>query len=308
MYFGQLANRFNDCFHRQAYQEALDLLNNAADQLPNHAGKILVWQASCQALLGDAPGAIVTFQSALAAGYWYHEEALKYEPDFASLQDYPEFQRIIAECQQRREHDESTIKPELALFEPSTLRPWPLLITLHGNESHLADYAPHWRSAAAQGWLVAVPQSTQLSWAGGYFVWDDYDQALAEIQQLYADLTARYAIDPQRVIMAGYSMGGEVAQKIALTRALPVSGFIGVEGFVFDLDQLRPLIEAKQNPGLRSYLITGQYAQFFEPTRQIDDLLRAQGYASCRAEMDNEYHGFGSTFEAVLAQALAFVE
>lgn len=307
--FGRFNAQFMACYQKQAYQEALDLINDTLDQLPFHAGMIMAWKAGMQSLIGDQAGAIATLQAAMQLGHWYHEEALRQDPDFAALQEQPSFQAVTEECQRRTEHAEATTQPQLTFLEPppTTPHPWPLLITLHGNMSSANEYAPHWTYAAAQGWLVAVPQSSQLTWAGGYYVWDDYDRALTEIRQHYEAICHRYEIDSARVVLAGYSMGGEVAQKAALRGDMTVHGFIGVEGWVFDLEQLPPLLEAKRNPGLRSYLISGLHAEFLEPSRQIDELLRANGYASQREEMDNEYHGYGSTFEEILGRALGWV-
>jgi len=307
--FGQFSTQFMACYQKQAYQEALNLINSTIDHLPFHAGMIMAWKAGMLSLIGDRTGAVATLQAALQLGHWYHEEALRQDPDYAALQELPDFQAIVEECQRRREHDEAPPPPQLTFLEPppTTPHPYPLLITLHGNMSSASGYAPHWTYAAAQGWLVAVPQSSQIAWVGGYHVWDDYDRALAEIRQQYEGIRQRYEIDPARTVIAGYSMGGEVAQKAALCGDMAVQGFIGVEGWVFDLEQLLPLLEAKRNPGLRSYLITGQHAEFLEPSRQIDELLHAHGYASQREEMDNEYHGYGSTFDEILGRALAWV-
>lgn len=307
--FGRLSTQFLTCYQRGAFQEALDLINSTIDQLPSHTGIIMAWKAGMQSLTGDLLGAVATLQAAIHLGHWYHEEALRKDSDYASLQLLPDFQVLLEECERRRKHSEATTQPRLTVLEPppTTANSLPLLITLHGNMSSASEYAPLWSDTAKQGWLVAVPQSSQLTWAGGYYVWDDYERALAEIRQHYETLCHRYRVDPLRVVIAGFSMGGEVAQKIALHGEIAATGFIGIEGWVFDLAQLPPLLQAKRNPNLRSCLITGHHPEFLGPSRQIDEMLRANGYISHREEMDNEYHGYGSTFGEILERALTWV-
>jgi predicted esterase len=305
----QVTRQFEDFYHRKEYQEGIDLLNNSMRALPYHTGMMMAWKAALQSLNGDRDGAIATLQTALQNGNWYHDEALRQDPDYEALRDIPEFQAIINKCQKRREKDEATIQPQLTIIEPPPTfpRPWPLLIALHGNMSCADDFALRWTSVAAQGWLIAVPQSSQLSWAGGYYIWDDYDRALVEILQHYDDICRRYVIDPKTTVIAGYSMGGQTAQRIVLQADLPVHKFIGVEGWIFDLDQIPPLLEAKKNPDLRTYLLAGQSANYLEPSRRLYEMLKTHGYACEREEMDNAYHGYGSNFDQILGRALAWV-
>jgi predicted esterase len=202
----------------------------------------------------------------------------------------------------------ASVKPSRIVLEPKVQNgPMPLLIALHGNMSHAAGFAPHWLPAADEGWLVAVPQSTQFGWANTTGVWTDNDRALAEVQQHYQELVEQYAVDTNRVVLAGFSMGGQVAMKMALAGTIPALGFIGVEGWVFGVENIPPLLDNMINSGLRSHVITGGNPRFADEAKAVVDLLRVRGLACQLEETANLYHDVSPDFPAVLGRALVFI-
>ena len=68
-----------------------------------------------------------------------------------------------------------------------------------------------------------MPQSSQMFWAGGG-VWND--ESVSELEAYYQQLSAEHALDPRRVVLGGFSMGGEIALRAALTSAIPARGFV----------------------------------------------------------------------------------
>lgn len=114
---------------------------------------------------------------------------------------------------------------------------WPVFLNLHsgGNDSQLNDES--WAAAMLQhtvdGVLTVCPRSpvdTAESW---------YDPVSQEaLEQLLVDLRLRWTIDPDRIYLYGYSMGGwgafhlgpTLADRWAAVAASAGAGFVGATG------------------------------------------------------------------------------
>ena len=85
----------------------------------------------------------------------------------------------------------------------------------------------HWQSMQDSDWLVALPQSSQLSGRDVY-VWNDMTKAELEAKLHYLELKKTHQIEDYKNILAGFSKGAHVAIQAALQSWMPVAGFIAV--------------------------------------------------------------------------------
>lgn len=306
--FEELIYHYTNLYIEQKYQDVFDLVTAEMAKFPAHLGESICVQAAMLSRLGDCSGALEKLHEGLDAGYWYADRALVNDEDFIPLRDNPDFNAIVAECRERQQQAVATVKPSRIVLEPKTQNyPMPLLIALHGNFSHAAGFASHWQPAADQGWLVAVPQSTQFGWANSNGVWTDNDRAIAEVQQHYQELIEQYPVDTSRVVLAGFSMGGQVAMKMALSGTIPALGFIGVEGWIFGVENLLPLLDNIVNSAVRNYLITGANPQFADEGKAVFELLKERGLICKLEQTANLYHDVSPDFPEVLNRALTFI-
>jgi predicted esterase len=224
------------------------------------------------------------------------------------LQGLPEYERLVELSLRRRAEALAQARPALRTFEPEEqAQPYPLLLALHGNISNLEESAHHWRLAAAHGWLVAAPQSSQVMGKGTYG-WNDRDWAVREIEQHLAALHDQYAIDPDRIVVAGFSMGGGLATWLALSRVVPARGWIGVNAFLPNVEGVLPLIEAGRRHRLRAYLIASQRdAACYAIAQRLAAMLPPHGVA-CELELHPDLgHDFPPQFERSLTSGLDFI-
>jgi pimeloyl-ACP methyl ester carboxylesterase len=164
------------------------------------------------------------------------------------------------------------------------------------------------------GWLQASLQSSLVR-SSDSFVWDDQDVVIPEIASHYADLTTQYNINKERVIVAGFSMGGETALRAALAGAIPVEGFIllGPAGPTVDEpDRFLPLIQEAQASGrsLRGYVFLGEQddAVIHDSIRKLVTLLNENNIPCQLEDVPIIAHDYPADFAPRIARAIAFIE
>jgi predicted esterase len=308
--FDELYQRLSMMHGEGRYAAADTMLQNAISRYPDHRARILYWRVCMLTLSGQHDAAIACLRDALDEGQWYAESTLRDDPDLAALQDDPAFEALIARNAKRIAEAQKRITPYMAVKQPDDISgPQQLLIALHGNGSTVAESLPHWQPVTRSGWLLAMPESTQ---AGGSDhsarIWDNLDITFPEIHAHIADLFARFSIDRETIVLGGFSMGGQVAARLALKPDPKIRGLILVGAYLGPLqaepDDLRQAAES----GLRVYMITGkQDFHNYDHSLEFDALLRAYGIPTQLNVYTDLGHEYPPDFDEVLIEALDFV-
>lgn len=258
------------------YADGIALLEREADHHPDRFGDTLFWRSCLSALVGDIDGAIAFLQEAVDRGHWWSESTLMRDPDLNSLHGDARFGELLAICRDRHAEAQLSAEPELVLLKPESDPPWPLLIALHGLGDSAKEFVEHWRSAAAEDWLVAVPQSSQIV-SPGRFGWCDQDRAVKEIRDHYEEIARGCKVDSGRVVVAGFSQGGSTAIRIGLNRLLPVKGVLGIACAPRDLDEVRRAVADPASRQVRVHLVVGDKDHIFDRAVEFCELLRSAG-------------------------------
>ena len=310
-----LQTRLQQLYYAEDFRGALDLAAAGKNRFPDHSFLLYYWQITMAARLGDPTQAILLLHEVIQSGGWYAETLLRRSPSLKSLQGDEEFEALVLLNREQQERNQEQIYPLLILRSEgqcqSSKSPCPLLLALHANASTAQASIPFWRPAASAGWLVAVPQSSQPMWKDAY-IWDDRDFAMQEITRHFSALSKKYFIDPTRVVLAGHSMGGEMAVWLALSAALPARGFmaIGPAGpFLDALENWQPLIEASQGTGMRGYIAVGREDNTIplNNIRKIVGQLNKAGIACQLEEIPDVGHQYSVEYEASLLRGLKYI-
>jgi predicted esterase len=183
------------------------------------------------------------------------------------------------------------------------------LIGLHGNGNWVRSEAEHYRSAAANGWLVAMPESVMQAFENRP-LWTGEEMVRDQVQRFYAQL--EYPFDETRVVLAGISAGGKAAVDLTLSGAIPARGFIALAAsgrrFPPDRERLIPLIDACRERGVRAYVIVGdQDAMCYKETVELAELFKERNLP-CELEVHAGVgHEFPPNFEQSLDRGLRFI-
>ncbi|TAK12671.1 MAG: alpha/beta fold hydrolase [Anaerolineae bacterium] len=311
----QLGELVQQHFAAQTYQEGLALTGAALLTLPESYPLINYWRACFAARLGDIPLACQILESTLANGAWYSEMILRQSPSFADLQGEALFENVAAISQQMQEADPVDSLPLVILRPKDACAPeqpgCPAVVFLHGNQDNVQANLPRWTQLSLAGWLVAMPQSSRALWAGAYS-WADYETAAEEVTAAYANLGRQYSVDPEQVVLAGFSMGAEVALALALSGRIQCQGFIllGPGGpFMDDLEKWQPLLESAEELGLRGLIITGS-ADTTIPHDNISELVQRLNQHGVTTELEvhpDLQHEYPGDFDDRLEYALKYI-
>jgi predicted esterase len=288
------------------YTEALTATERLAAGFPEQAAFTDFWRICLLSISGDATGALTAMQKSLAKGMWWSEKDLRDETDLAPLQGDPQFERMTALCKERHTAAQANAKAELILLGPEGKGPHPLLIALHGRGSRPDQDLDHWEPAIAQGWLLALPQSSQLSSPDRY-VWDDLQKAVAEIVGHFESLVKRHDVDADRVILGGFSQGAALAIQMALRNDLSVRGFLSVAPGRLAAEQLEAFAESAAKRGLRGCLIVGGHDPRYEVFKGTHNVLLKHGLPCMLEDHPDIGHEFPPDFAKSLEKALAFL-
>lgn len=306
--FSDLATGMFQRYNEGRYQEALDFVNQHAGEAPDETPTTTIWRICLESMSGQPDQAIETLAQAVDQGLWWHPDALTQDPDLAAVQSSPRFQTLVDKVRQRYEQERQAARPEMQVFAPPSdaPRPYPLLIALHGMGGSLRTTAPRWQPLAQQGWLVAVPQSSQIVNLGGY-IWEDKALAEAEVAAHLDRLLADYPVDEQRIVLAGFSQGAGLALTWALEGRFPAAGFIAVAPWLEKPEEVT--VNPDPHTHLpRGYLVTGELdTGHQEVVGKIEDLLHSACISYEREHHIELGHSYPPQFMETIQRAINFI-
>lgn len=314
--FDDLYSQLEELYQDEEYIAALDLATQALEQFPEQRTVLDYWRMTLSARTGNPTQALGVLKASLDSGCWYSELLLRRSPSLKALQGSPEFEALLARNQEAAEQDQQTHFP---LF---TIRPQgkcqsggpacPLLVGLHTNGGNVQSSLDFWKPAATNGGLVAAPQSSQAIWKGAY-VWDDRQVAEAEISKHYTTLSERYAVDIAHSILAGHSLGGELAIYLTLNGSVSARRFlaIGPAGpFMDDLNEWEPLVHENRIHGVQGYVIAGELDSTISHTNinNLVEIFNQVGIPTRLETIPGAAHDYSPAFDGAILRALKFLK
>jgi dienelactone hydrolase len=311
--YDELYEKATGHFQAGEYGTALTLLSDHAGRFPQERAMIDYLRSCAAVRVDNSPLALEILQKALSDGLWYSEHILRSSPSYAPLQGTPDFELLVKGHLQLRGETAGETSLETTVPAEGTTSPFPLLLALHGNSSSPANEKDSWGQLADQGWLVAMPQSSQVLWAGARSsIWTDHETAARELHDHYDHLSAEYPLDPTRLVVAGFSMGGEIAIWLALRGEFTVRGFVALGpggGFMDDPEQWQPVIEAAGNRQLRGVIMLGKDDNTIphDAIEQLVKMLKAGGIATKLVKISNLRHEFPADFGKRLREAVEWI-
>ena len=315
--YQQLDARVMELYREQNYAGAFDLLTAEGPRHPGHEIDVSYMRSCLAARKGDYGMAVEILEQALEQGLWFGEMLLRRSPSWQPLQGRPDFERVAAACLERQ-HAEQAGRPPAhyaALIPDGVTPPYKSIVALHGNGENPRKALDGWRAVTDEGWLLAAIESSQIVQSDGY-VWDDTQVALREIREQYAALAADHELSAGHLVIAGFSMGGYTALRVALSGTIPARAFIllgpgGPDPGADDPASWLPLIKEARARGvqLRGYLLAGQDDDLtpVETQRRLAGFLTEHGVPCGFEAVPGVAHAYPLDFRPIIQRARAFV-
>ena len=313
--FEALQTHLYTLLQEQEYEQVRQLAAEQITQYPEQFHILAYWQITAAARQKEYAACVQLIQGLLERCFWYGESLLTMSPSLAALQELPEFIAVVERSRDLRAQSEKESFPLLILRQQGRCQlggpACPLMIALHTNGATLQDSLEFWKPAATEGWIVAAPQSSQALWKGAY-VWDDRETARRDIQRQHVNLVRQYAIDPERIILAGHGLGGETAMWLVLNAEIPAKGFIafGPSGpLIQDPDQWHDLLLGMGKLGLRGYIVMGEEDESIhqENIHLLVDLLNEAGIPCDLEIVPLVGHDYDPVYDDCMLRALEYI-
>lgn len=299
--FKELSDGMMSLYTAAKYTDALRLVEQNADSFPEHSATITMWRMCLLSMCGRPADVMSAFRQGLDSGLWWAGESFG-DTDFDSVRDMAEFKDLVAESHKNCLTARTYIKPDRTILVPDdTAKELPLLIALHGRYGNKDANLEYWDVARQRGWLVLSPQSTQALNMGAY-CWDDPAQGIKDILPHIDEIKLAYKVDPQRVLIGGFSQGSGMSIYMALNTAIIVRGFIGVGTWWRDASEL-----ACEKKGLRGYFVTGEKDHTLDRAREIQNTLQTNNILIAEEVHANLGHEFPASFAISFEKALDFI-
>ena len=250
------------------------------------------WIICLQNMTGQPEKALQTFSDALARGVWWAEFIMRTDSDLASLQGNEEFEQLVKRSEQMHKQAEVSAKPVLFIHQPDGEGPFPLLISLSPRAGVPELDFRDWRSATELGWMLVLPQSSQMA-SPLSFIWDDREKTFNEIISHVERLVRDYPIDRDRIVIAGFSQGAARAIELVMSQKVKARGFFAVVPAGVDVTELEGWAGSGQGRGV---LVSGGEDPRYEMFVQIKEIfakhdipLMFENYPEMAHQMPNEF-------------------
>ena len=302
MTFPQLTDELMRLYSQRNYAEALELVEQNADQFPVQRARTTFWRMCLLSLSGRPNDMLALFRHGLDSGLWWAGQQFVVETDFDPVRELPEFKQLVEESNRKSIEMQDQIQPDRALLLPDdTSGELPFLIALHGRNGNKDSNLEFWEVARRRGWLVLSPQSRQALFEGSY-CWDNSEQGLKDILYHVEEITRTYRVDPKRIVIGGFSQGSGMGIYTALSGETGARGFIGIATWWQD-----PAEFVGERQAVRGYFVTGDKDYTLDRIREIQDVLKQNGISFSEEIHADVAHTFPANFEIPFDQAIDFI-
>ncbi|HDR7566483.1 MULTISPECIES: alpha/beta hydrolase [Bacillus] len=304
MTYIKLLNETLHCYANKGSFEAYSyIMHNAKDVMGNEA-QIYNFKYALASAAGLEEEALHLMKKAIIEnGFWYGSEYLISDDDLKPLHKFEEFHRMVQLCKEREELAKKSEQADVKYkYSKQTEN---LLITLHGDQENIQIIEPYWNSVMEQGFMLALPQSSQIQFSDGY-VWDNIERGRDELKGHYNKIKVNKTFG--NIIIGGFSAGARVALHSMLQGEIEVNGFIFVAPWLPEMEEWEEMIGILHDKSIKGYIICGdQDEDCFEGTQQFVTLLKDKNIEHKYKVVPNLNHDYPHNFDELLKEAIEYI-
>ena len=148
----------------------------------------------------------------------------------------------------------------LVFYPERTMAKYPTIVALHGRGADASDLLPLVESIGLTNLLVIAPRAPlrlNLGLVQGYAWYDLFKEGIPHpetfrtslelLRRFLVEIRRGYPVNPQQLVLAGFSQGTVMAYAAGLTETPPVRALVGLSGYIHksalpvELDNLHSL-------------------------------------------------------------------
>ncbi|MBA4364706.1 MAG: hypothetical protein C0398_01700 [Coprothermobacter sp.] len=294
------------------YSEALEIAEKAYALFKDKISETSYWLACLNSVLHEEDKAIEILTNSLDDGAWWSPKILEGENDLDPLRNREEFKRIMERCREIFERKQRESRPERLVFYPDKFDPeekHPLLVALHRGGDNAEEFCRYWKHVLKRGYILLVPQSSQLYGPDAY-CWSDWEKAKKEVIDHIIEIKEKHNLIEDSIVVAGASQGASLGMVDLVLEDTPLNlkRFIAVIPPIDDVSFFIPLLKNGVRKGVKGYILAGEKDRFTKNTEDLCSEMEKAGLPHKFTVVKGLGHGFPSDFGAYLDEALDYLE
>ncbi|OFD80878.1 MULTISPECIES: alpha/beta hydrolase [Bacillus cereus group] len=304
MTYIKLLNETLHCYANKGSFEAYSYIMKNAKGVMGNEAQIYNFKYALASAAGLEEEALYLMKEAIIEnGFWYGSEYLISDDDLKPLHKFEEFHRMVQLCKEREELAKKSEQADVKYTYSKQNEN--LLITLHGDQENIQIIEPYWNSVMKQGFMLALPQSSQIQFSDGY-VWDNIERGREELKGHYNKIKVNKTFG--NIIIGGFSAGARVALQSMLQGEIEVNGFIFVAPWLPEMEEWEEMIGILHDKSIKGYIICGdQDEDCFECTQQFVKLLKDKNIEHKYKAVPNLNHDYPHNFDELLKEAIEYI-
>jgi len=261
---------------KRNYQKAIKIYEKALPRFPDKTYEITISLARLYLNTKEYEKCLDIFEYGLKRKVMYPiwPESSSWKP----LREYERYTKIFAENTRLQAEATAKSAPRLKVIPPENVskeKKYPLIIVLHGWNGSLETLDKQWESTLIRRqFFLALVQSSQVIRVNR-FGWNDVQLGRKDVKNMYKKIIEEYPVDTQRVIIAGFSQGGNIVLDIAVNNIIPVIGFVTLQpglSLVEDFDG--EILKQSAARGLRGTIIASKKPETLQEQEKMAALVR----------------------------------
>jgi predicted esterase len=311
-----LAREFDQAMQAQQWNAAIEAGEKLHEIAPR-GGAIAFNIACCHAKLGDTKASARWLLACANAG-WAGLRSFETDSDLDAVRAEPVYAQALEIVKQARQRafvafqDKARAAEVLTLLPPNhdASKATPLIIALHGSGGTGADMADQWKSIAARNGAILVCPDALRPLGQGY-QWMFRDESDWLVMDVIQRAKAKHNIDPDRVILTGFSQGANTALELATRHPEAFAGVVIIAGH-YEPD-INPFPKGPGGAGgadakLPPFaLLIGANDEAAQSNRAAEAELKALGIPVMLRIYPGHGHAFPPQTQTELSEALRFV-
>lgn len=310
--FIEYRNKVYELYLQGRYSEALEIAEKAYARFRDEVSRTSYWLACLNSVLHKEDKAIEILTNSLDDGVWWSPKILEGEKDLDPLRNREEFKKLVERCWKIFEEKQKESKPERLVFYPNKFdreKKYPLFVALHWRGGNMKEFSKYWKYVLERGYILLVPQSSQLSGNNAY-CWDDWEKAKNEVMKHIIEMKEKHNLIEDGIVVAGASQGASlgIIDLVLEDTPLNLERFIVVVPPIDDVSFFIPLLKNGVRKGVKGYILAGEKDNFTKNTKDLCSEMEKAGLLYKLTVVKGLGHDFPSNFDVYLDEALDYME